>query len=159
MTTARTHSAVAASLVLFALLSVTLVAPTADAGSRREQRSASDDLRRRMLALVNRSRGSHGLQLLRINARLSREAFRHSRRMARDSAISHTPNLADLVRSVGGSVFGEDLGKGRGLRGIRDAWMRRADTRRIMLDPRFDQVGLGVVHADGFYWVTLQVFD
>ena len=79
--------------------------------------------------------------------------------MARKGVISHTPNLADLVRSVGGSVFGEDLGKGRGLRGIRDAWMRRADTRRIMLDPRFGHVGLGVVHADGFYWVTLQVFD
>jgi hypothetical protein len=26
-------------------------------------------------------------------------------------------------------------------------------------DPRFHHVGLGVVHADGFYWVTLQVFD
>ena len=94
-----------------------------------------------------------------MNERLSREALRHSRQMARSGAITHTPNLADLVRSVGGSVFGEDLGKGRGLRGIRDAWIRRADTRRIMLDPRFDHVGLGVVHADGFYWVTLQVFD
>jgi hypothetical protein len=37
--------------------------------------------------------------------------------------------------------------------------MRRADTRRIMLDPRFHHVGLGVVHTDGFYWITLQVFD
>jgi hypothetical protein len=37
--------------------------------------------------------------------------------------------------------------------------MRRADTRRIMLDPRFDRVGLGVVHAGGFFWVTLQVFN
>ena len=112
-----------------------------------------------MLALVNRSRASHGLPLLRMNKRLSREALHHSRQMARKGAITHTPNLADLVRSVGGSVFGEDLGKGRGVRGIRDAWMQRADTRRIMLDPRFGHVGLGVVHADGFYWVTLQVFD
>ena len=56
-------------------------------------------------------------------------------------------------------MFGEDVGKGRGLRGIRDAWLRRADTRRILLDPRFHHVGLGVVHVDGFYWVTLQAFD
>lgn len=159
MTTPRTRSTVAASLVLFALLSVTLVAPTADAGPRRGQQPTSDELRQRMLALVNRSRGSHGLPLLHINKRLSREALRHSRQMARTGVITHTPNLAALVRSVGGSVFGEDLGKGRGLRGIRDAWMRRADTRRIMLDARFFHVGLGVVHADGYYWVTLQVFD
>jgi uncharacterized protein YkwD len=159
MTTPRTRSTVAASLVLFALLSVTLVAPTADAGPRRGPQPTSDELAQRMLALVNRSRASHGLSLLRVNKRLSREALRHSRQMARQGVITHTPNLADLVRSVGGSVFGEDLGKGRGVRGIRDAWIRRADTRRIMLDPRFDHVGLGVVHTDGFYWVTLQVFD
>lgn len=157
MTTPRTR--VAASLVLFTLLSVTLVAPAADASSKRATQPTSDELAQRMLALVNRSRSSHGLQLLHENERLSREALRHSRQMARQGVITHTPNLADLVRSVGGSVFGEDLGKGRGLRGIRDAWMRRADTRQIMLDPRFDHVGLGVVHADGFYWVTLQVFN
>jgi len=159
MTTPRTRSTVAASLALFALLSVALIAPTADAGPRQGQGPESQEFRRHMLALVNRTRATHGLPLLRINDRLSREALRHSRQMAREGGISHTPNLADLVRSVGGSVFGEDLGKGRGLRGIRDAWMRRADTRRIMLDPRFHHVGLGVVHADGFYWVTLQVFD
>ena len=56
-------------------------------------------------------------------------------------------------------MFGEDLGKGRSLEGIRNAWIRRADTRRIMLDPRFEHVGLGVVHVDGFFWVTLQAFD
>jgi uncharacterized protein YkwD len=94
-----------------------------------------------------------------MHARLSTEALRHSKRMARAGAISHTPSLADLVRGVGGSVFGEDLGKGRGLRGIRDAWLRRADTRRIMLDPRFRQVGVGVIHVAGYYWVTLQAFD
>ena len=159
MTTPRTRSRLAASLVLFALLSVAVVAPSVHAGPRRGPEPTSDELGKRMLALVNRSRAARGLPTLRLNERLTREALRHSKRMAHDGAITHTPNLADLVRSVGGSVFGEDLGKGRGLVGIRDAWMRRADTRRIMLDPRFHHVGLGVVHADGFYWVTLQVFD
>jgi uncharacterized protein YkwD len=159
MTAPRTRSYVAASLVLFALLSVTLVAPAADAGPRRTSRPTSDELGQRMLALVNRSRALRGLTTLHFNRRMSREALRHSRQMARRGVITHTPNLADLVRSVGGSVFGEDLGNGRGLRGIRNAWMRRADTRRIMLDPRFAHVGLGVVHVDGFFWVTLQVFN
>jgi len=117
-----------------------------------------DELRATMLALVNRSREIRGLASLRVNEELSREALSHSRKMARAGAIFHTPNLADLIGGVGGTVFGENVGRGRGLRGIRDAWLREPGTRRVLLDPRFDQVGLGVVHIDGFYWVTLQAF-
>jgi uncharacterized protein YkwD len=112
-----------------------------------------------MLDLVNRSRHSRGLPRLHLNLRLSREALKHSRHMARSGAISHTPNLAALIRSVGGTVFGEDVGKGRAIVGIRDAWLRLPDTRSILLDPRFHRVGLGVIHIGGYYWVTLQAFD
>jgi uncharacterized protein YkwD len=159
MTTPRTRSRVAASLVLLALVGAVFVVPSAHAVARKGPGPNADELEQRMLALVNRSREIRGLPELHLNTHLCKEALRHSQRMARTGAISHTPNLADLIRGVGGSVFGEDLGKGRGLQGIRDAWLRRADTRRIMLDPRFHHVGLGVVHVDGFYWVTLQVFD
>ena len=112
-----------------------------------------------MLALVNRSRQSRGLPRLRLNLRLGKEALKHSRQMARAGAISHTADLDNLIRAVGGTVFGEDVGKGRSIVGIRDAWLRRPDTRPILLDARFHRVGLGVVHVNGFYWVTLQAFD
>jgi len=159
MTTRRKRSRPAASLVLLALVGAMFIVPSAHAATRVDRRPTTDDLAQRMLSLVNRSRVSHGLTALRINELLSREALRHSRFMARTDAISHTSNLAALVRSVGGTVFGEDLGKGRGLEGIRNAWIRRADTRLILFDPRFQHVGLGVVHVDGFFWVTLQAFD
>jgi uncharacterized protein YkwD len=144
---------------MLTLVAAAFVAQPAYAGGRSVSRPTAEVLVQRMLNMVNRSRETRGLPELRINERLCREALHHSKRMARAGAISHTPNLAELIRGVGGSVFGEDLGKGRGLQGIRDAWLRRADTRRIMLDPRFRRVGLGVVHVDGFFWVTLQVFD
>jgi uncharacterized protein YkwD len=112
-----------------------------------------------MLMIVNRTRVRHQLRPLEINSRLSGEALRHSKQMARNGALSHTPGLADLIRDEGGTVFGENLGRGRGLRGIRDAWLGSSDTRRILLDPRFIHVGLGVAHIDGFYWVTFQAFD
>ena len=146
-------------MVLLALIGATFVAPSANARGRRIAAPVAEELAQRMLRLVNRSREVRGLPQLRVHARLSKEALRHSRTMARTGTISHTSNLADLVRGVGGSVFGEDLGKGRGLQGIRDAWLRGADTSRIMLDPRFHHVGIGVVHVNGYYWVTLQVFD
>jgi uncharacterized protein YkwD len=135
------------------------VAPTAHANARRGPAPTAGELARRMLSLVNRSREVRGLPELHLNAHLWPEALRHSKHMAKAGAISHTSNLADLIRGVGGSVFGEDVGKGRGLQGIRDAWLRRSDTRLIMLDPRFHHVGLGVIHVDGFYWVTFQAFD
>lgn len=159
MTTPRARSRVAASLVLLTLIGTSFVVPAVHAGARTAPRPTADELAQRMLRLVNRSRETRGLPELRMHIRLSKEALRHSRGMARTGNISHTSNLADLVYGVGGSVFGEDLGKGRGLQGIRDAWLRREDTRRIMLDPRFRRVGLGVVHVDGYYWVTFQAFD
>jgi uncharacterized protein YkwD len=159
MTTFRTRSRLAANLVLLTLIGAAFVVPAAHAGARQGSHPTADEFRQRMLNLVSRSRELRGLPELRMNARLCNEALRHSRGMARAGTISHTSNLADLVRAIGGSVFGEDLGKGRGLQGIRDAWLGRADTRRIMLDPRFRHVGLGVVHVNGFYWVTLQAFD
>jgi uncharacterized protein YkwD len=159
MDTPRTRSGFAAILVLLTLISTAFVVPSAHADVRRGAPRAANDLSRQMLRLVNRSRELRGLPRLRMHARLSSEASRHSRFMARNRSISHTSNLAALVSGAGGSVFGEDLGKGRALQGIRDALLRRADTRRIMLDPRFHNVGLGVIHAGGFFWVTLQAFD
>jgi uncharacterized protein YkwD len=158
MTTPRTRSCFAASLVLLALMGATFVAPSADAVVRTAP-PTTDELARHMLSLVNRSRETRGLAHLHMNDRLSPEALRHSKQMGRTGTMEHTSNLADLVRGVGGSVFGEDLGRGRGLQGIRDAWLRRSETRRILLDTRFHHVGIGVVHIDGFYWVTLQAFD
>jgi uncharacterized protein YkwD len=160
MATPRTRSRLVVLLMLSATLSATFAAPTVHARPNIVHREPSDrDMRDRMLGLVNRSRASRGLPRLELNLRLSREALAQARRMARTGQLTHTPNLADLISDVGGTVFGENLGKGRGLRGIRHAWLRQASTNRILLDPRFHHAGLGVVHVDGFYWVTLQVFD
>lgn len=161
MTTPRARSRWVVSLAVSAMVGAFFATPLAHAQSPRHEvvRPASNDLRDRLLALVDRSRHSRGLPLLRLNLRLSSEALMHSRYMARTGAISHTPNLVDLIRGVGGTVFGEDVGKGRAIVGIRDAWLRRPDTRSILLDARFHRVGLGVIHSGGFYWVTLQAFD
>lgn len=160
MTTPRARSGLVASLAVSAAIGASFAVPLAHAQSPVHVAvRPANDLRDHLLTLVNRSRHSRGLPRLRLNLPLSREALRHSKQMARTGAISHTSNLADLIRGVGGTVFGEDVGKGRGITGIRDAWLRRSDTRRILLDARFHRVGLGVIHIGGFYWVTLQAFD
>lgn len=160
MTTPRTRSRLVVLLMLGTTLTLAVAVPSVHARPYVSHRQPSDhELRDKMLGFVDRSRTSRGLPRLELNGRLSREAYDHARRMARTDELTHTPNLADLISDAGGTVFGENLGKGRSLRGIRDAWLRRESTRRILLDPRFRNVGLGVVHVDGFYWVTLQAFD
>ena len=161
MTTPRARSRLVVSLAVSATIGVSFAAPLAHAQSPTHPvvRPTSNDLRGRLLALVNRSRDRNGVPRLRLNLPLSSEAIGHSRHMASAGAISHTSGLVDVIRGVGGTVFGEDVGKGRAIVGIRDAWLRRPDTRSILLDPRFHQVGLGVIHISGFYWVTLQAFD
>ena len=155
----RTPSKVMRSALL-ATVALALLAPAA-AGqpARTTTRPPSPtELRDQMLALINRARATRGLASLRLS-RLSAEALGHSRAMAREQRLFHTPGLVVLISNAGGTVYGENLGKGRGLRGIRDAWLRQGDTRGILLDGRFRNAGLGVVHAAGFYWVTLQAFD
>ena len=160
MTTPRIRSRLVVLVILGMTLAATSAVPSVHARPHVAHRQPSDDeLRDKMFGLVNRSRASRGLPRLELNGRLSREAYDHARHMARTGELTHTPNLADLISDAGGTVFGENLGRGRSLRGIRDAWLRRETTRRILLDARFHHVGLGIVHVDGFYWVTLQLFD
>lgn len=159
MTSPHTNPRLALALVSFTVLGAMLVAPSATAGMRTTSPPSPGELAHRMLELVNRARDHQGLPVLRMHAHLAAEARHHSTGMASDGALSHTPNLDDLVRDAGGTVFGEDLGKGRGLQGIWEAWLHRANTRQIVLDPRFHHVGLGVVHVGGYYWVTFQAFD
>ena len=161
MTAPRTRTSVVVRWAVVATIGLALLAPMAAARPlhRAVQPPTSVDLRDRMLALINRSRATRGLPSLRLNVRLSREALGHSRAMAHEQQLFHTQGLVGLITQAGGTVFGENLGKGRGLRGIRDAWLRHDDTRRILLDARFRHAGLGVLHRDGFYWVTLQAYD
>src|SRR5882672_7774483 len=112
MTSPRARSRLVVSLAVSVMMGAFSALPHAHAQSSTHAtvRPESSDLRDRMLALVNRSRDNRDLPLLRLNLRLSKEALKHSRHMARAGAISHTPNLANLIRGVGGSVFGEDVG-------------------------------------------------
>ena len=157
MTTPPGSSRSLLSVALLVAVSLSLSTPAAEAA--RNAPPSSTELRARVLVLVNRSRMVNGFHALRLNPRLSREALAHSREMARSGDISHTADLATLIHRLGGTVFGEDVARGRGLRGICDAWLHREDTRTVLLDNQFRIVGLGVVHVDGFYWVTLQAFD
>jgi uncharacterized protein YkwD len=126
------------------LVAGTQAAPSADAAT----------LRHRMLEIINRVRARHDLHLLRLNVDLSHVAQHHSRRMANQDRIFHTPHLRARLSRYHWSVCGENVGEAGTLRRLRKLWMKSPEHRFNMLLHTYRHIGLGVVLARHRYWVT-----
>jgi uncharacterized protein YkwD len=110
--------------------------------------------RDKMLQLLNQTRRNHGLPTFRLNAQLSHTAWLHSKRMAERNQIFHTYNLYDAVRAYSPSTWGENVGKAAFLTRVRTLWMHSSGHRANILKARFRRIGIGVVKARGWVWVT-----
>jgi uncharacterized protein YkwD len=111
------------------------------------------------LHLLNAVRKAHGLTSLRMNARLTRAARAHSRDMVRRRYFAHvTPeglNFADRIRGTGYLrttrrwLVGETLAWGWRRRAaparIVSGWLHSPPHRKVMLNPAYREVGIGVV--------------
>lgn len=117
----------------------------------------------RLLELLNAERRAAGLRALEPARDLVRIARDWSQVMSSTGNFRHNPGLTGLMCCR--SAFGENVAWG----GVPDGWlmestdgihrnfMRSPGHRANILDPRFDQVGIGTVVANGKIWVT-QVF-
>lgn len=145
----------AKSIVIGAVLAAVLVAAlplTASAAS------SSKEMRQKLLSLTNSARRSNGLRPLDLNWRLSRDALRHSRRMAERHTVYHTANLYRLVRRWHPSVWGENVGMAGTVRRIHRLFMRSASHRGNILRSGFSHVGIGVVRKSGRMWATVMFY-
>ncbi len=143
------RSFIALTLVVAATFAA---ASTASAGAR------TQDMRHRMLHLVNGSRHAHGLRPLRLNSPVSSFAWRHSRRMGRRGSVYHSTGVWQQVRRYGASTWAENVGMAGTLPRLQRSFMASTTHRRNTLAPRFHRVGIGVVRAQGDVWVTLDFF-
>ena len=129
---------------------------------------------RTTLCLVNLERTSRGLRRLRDNGRLERAATRHSRDMVRRDFFSHTSlggaSMVDRIKDTGylgranGYSLGENIAWGTGSLGsplkIVQGWMRSPGHRQNMLNPRFEELGVGIApgapggHSGGATYTT-----
>ncbi len=115
-------------------------------------------MRTEMLQLVNQSRIANGIAPLRINWRLSRFAWRHSRQMALNHSVYHTGDVWTHVRRFGARSWGENVGMSWSLRQLERAFMASPHHRANTLASRFRRVGIGVVRTHGYRWVTLDFY-
>jgi uncharacterized protein YkwD len=136
-------------LPIFVLVVVVLVTATAS-------NAAAEDLTRRdrMLRLLNKTRRNHGLPVFRLNRSLSTKAWRHSKRMVEQNRMFHTQQLYRVVSSYSPSTWGENVAKGTWLGQVRKMWMNSPGHRANILRRAFRRIGIGVVKARGWVWVT-----
>jgi uncharacterized protein YkwD len=110
------------------------------------------------VCVLNEERASRGLSRLRSQSQLEQAAERHVRDMVRRRYFSHTTpegitfdeRLRSYTRGYRWGI-GETLAWGRGARStpaaIVQAWLDSPPHRRIVLDARYREIGIGVALA------------
>jgi len=113
------------------------------------------------LRALNAVRAAHGERPLLLDRRLVRAARRHSREMVLRRYFAHESRdgarFSARIAATGWMprhrrwYVGETLAWGRGTSAepslIVAAWLRSPSHRRVVLDPRYRQVGIGIVRG------------
>ena len=107
---------------------------------------------REFVALIAHERSSRGIGALTDDPELIEVARRHAARMAADKDLHHNPNLQNEVGDW--EVLGENVGRGASVGEVHQAFMASSSHRGQILEPRYLEVGVGVVWADGELWVA-----
>ncbi len=139
------------------LLPAVLVAVTLVASVHLEPAAAADTgvQEFEFLAKLNDLRMARSLPPLATKGALFDVARTWARRMEGVRNISHNPSLA-AQGPPGWKRLGENVGMGYDVQGLHDAFVASPLHFKNMIDPAFDSVGVGVVHApDGEIFVTV----
>lgn len=107
---------------------------------------------REFVLAIAQERASRGLGALSDDAELIDVARRQAARMAANKNLHHNPNLQSEVRDW--EVLGENVGRGANVAEVHQAFMESETHRAQILEPRYLEVGIGVVWADGELWVA-----
>jgi cysteine-rich secretory family protein len=101
---------------------------------------------------INAERTSRGLSPLFIRDDLIEVARAWSARMASEGRIWHDPNITEKVQ--GWTVLGDNVGRGPSASAIHRAFMESPTHKDVILDPRFNEVGVGIVMDGSTMYVT-----
>jgi uncharacterized protein YkwD len=130
------------SFALTGALSVSLLVST--------PASAATSLELGLVSKINASRAVYGLRALPIRSGLTWRAHDHSLSMARQRRLYHS----DLTKVCCYISVGENVGYATTLYRVHRAFMNSSAHRANIMGSRWDSIGVGVVQAGGYLWVT-----
>ncbi len=108
------------------------------------------------MTLTNTERANRGVRRLSVASDLTSIAERHSRNMASRRSIYHDENLPNEVS--GWRKLGENVGRGSSARSVHNAFMSSSTHRSHILDPSYNQIGVGAVRGSDNYLYITEVF-
>jgi len=130
-------------IVAAALIGIALASPAVRATPSDE----SDFVSR-----INAERTSRGIPAVTVYGDLTEVARNWSEQMAQSGQISHDPNLPNEVS--GWTDLGDCVGRGGSVADVHDAFMNSDEHRSIILNPIYNEVGVGVAYAGNVLYVT-----
>jgi len=134
-------------------MAVVLVASTSTEPASAAAGTGAEELA--FVGKLNELRASKGMAPLASKGALFDLARSWATRMLGVNGISHNPSLA-AQGPAGWQRLGENVGMGYDVQGLHDAFVASPLHYKNMIDPTFDSVGVGVVHADdGEIFVTI----
>jgi len=122
--------------------------------------SAQSPEARQLLEATNTDRAKQGLGPLKWNAALARAAQKHAELMVGQRTLLHQyEGEADVdvrVRQEGAHfhVVSENLAAAQTPAALETAWMHSPRHRAIILDPRLNEIGIGIVRQGGYLWAV-----
>src|SRR6476660_8354827 len=134
-------------LIATIVVAGTLAALSSPAGAVNDPGAEGD-----FVARTNALRASRGLAGLSVNGTLAAKARNWAEHMAAVGAISHS-NLSDGAPPEWHRL-GENVGRGPSVDSIHNALVASPDHYANLTDPGFQTIGVGVVNANGTYYVA-----
>lgn len=132
-------------------LAVAAVAVTSELAAASTADSAS------YFSRLNAERADHGLARLAMSADLSAVAQTWADHMAASGVLSHNPDLTGRVSDW--QAVGENVGDGPSIADLDAAFMASPTHRHNILDPSYEQVGVGTVDRNGVIWISVVFRD
>ena len=133
-----------APLLIIAAIVASILAPL---GAR-----ASASQEQAFVTHINDERTSRGIGAVSVRTDLVDVARRWSAHMAAVNQISHDPNLPNEIS--GWTALGDNVGRGPDVDSLHQAFMDSPEHRSIILDPSYNQVGVGVYQDGNTLYVT-----
>ncbi len=107
---------------------------------------------------INDVRGVAKRGTLRLDPELSRAARLHTREIAKQDKLYHTPSDKLGWRVTRWNHLGENVGAGQTVTSLHQAFMNSPAHRSNVLDRDYRHVGVGVTKDKNYMWVTI-VFE
>ena len=124
-----------------------------------------DEIRTQVLSFINLARNASGRAGVKLIPALNEAAQAHARWMSESSLVSHvdadgnTPVERLKHFGIAADRYGENLGRNPSLSVLLDDTLESPSHRKVLMDERFNAVGLGLVYkTDTKEWFAVQLF-